>query len=151
MLWKVKTPPLKGIRCNFCKNSPHFQWESVTGLDDIEERLKESKYKISGIKSIEITERDRSGRVSWLIIKSKAGRMKITGKDFRHIIGPRLIKSTNFNINIKNSTVYFKGKGWGHGVGMCQWGAFSMAKKRKTIEEILEFYYPGSQIMQLKD
>jgi len=45
-----------------------------------------------------------------------------------------------------------EGKGWGHGVGLCQWGAFSMDKKRKKIvKQILNLYYPGAEIVKLSD
>ena len=41
------------------------------------------------------------------------------------------------------------GRGWGHGVGMCQWGAFGMSKARANYKRILEFYYPGAKIERL--
>ena len=43
-----------------------------------------------------------------------------------------------------------RGQGWGHGVGMCQWGAFYMAKERYDYDEILAYYYPGSILKTIK-
>ena len=43
------------------------------------------------------------------------------------------------------------GRGWGHGVGMCQWGAYHMAKKRYEYKSILEYYYPGAKITKISE
>ena len=53
-------------------------------------------------------------------------------------------------ITVKDDKAHFKGRGWGHGVGMCQWGAFAMAKKRYNYKQILNHYYPGAKIVKLK-
>jgi stage II sporulation protein D len=55
-----------------------------------------------------------------------------------------------FAILIKLLAV-FKGIGWGHGVGMCQWGAYQMSRERYTYDEILQFYYPGTIIKDYQD
>ncbi|MBN1405277.1 MAG: cell division protein, partial [Candidatus Omnitrophica bacterium] len=75
---------------------------------------------------------------------------KITSKEFRQIMGPKILSSTNFTVEVKGSAAYFTGYGWGHGVGFCQWGAFSMAKKGYDYKQILEYYYPGSEVVTLK-
>jgi len=149
-LWKVKMKPLMGITCRYCKNSPHFSWQTEIGLPDIEKKLTEKGHKISGLNSIRIKGRDSSGRVVSLRLRGKSGSITITAKDFRHIIGARIIKSTNFTVKIKGKTAYFIGRGWGHGVGMCQWGAFAMAKKRYSAYQIIRHYYPGAEIITLK-
>lgn len=146
MLWKLNLKPLKGIRCPYCINSPHFKWERKVELIDIEEALIKKGYKVSGLKSISIKGINRSGRAKDIIIKAKNKKLFLSAKDFRHIVGPRLIKSINFEVKIKGDDAYFTGKGWGHGVGMCQWGAFAMAKKREKAKDILELYYPGARI-----
>ena len=75
----------------------------------------------------------------------------IKGKDFRNIIGPNDIRSNNYEITMKGYFVDFNGKGWGHGVGMCQWGARAMAEKRFKYNGILNFYYPGADIVNYFD
>jgi len=148
-LWKVRIGPLKGIDCFYCENSPHYNWQSSISLEDAEKALRSAGYKISDIDSIKIIDRDRSARVTKLRLSSKRIRKNISAKDFRHILGSRLIRSTNFTVAIKGGKAYFNGRGWGHGVGMCQWGAFSMAKKRKTAADILANYYPGAHIADI--
>jgi len=146
MLWKLNLKPLKGIRCPYCANSPHFNWERKVKLTDIKEVLVKEGHKVSDLKSISIKGIDRSGRVKDIIIKANNKKLVLSAKDFRRIIGSTLIKSRNFEVQIKGEYAYFVGKGWGHGVGMCQWGAFTMAKKREKADDILKFYYPGARI-----
>ena len=72
--------------------------------------------------------------------------MNISAKDFRQALGPNIIRSTNFKIEIVEDDAVFNGLGWGHGVGLCQWGAYFMAKNGRRYAEILKYYYPGAQI-----
>jgi len=64
-------------------------------------------------------------------------------------MGTNLIRSTNFKVEISKNYALFTGFGWGHGVGMCQWGALSMALRGYKAEEILKFYYPQSEIKNI--
>ena len=150
-LWAVNAKPLKGVKCVYCKNSPHFYWECDLALDTIEKKLNGAGYNIAGIRSIKAKGRDASGRVIQLILGGREHRIRISAKDFRHIFNSRIIRSTNFVVTVIGKDAYFKGQGWGHGVGLCQWGAFSMAKKGKTDRQILSFYYPDSQIRRIAD
>ena len=149
-LWKVDLPPLSGSECRYCKNSPHFSWSYDMELGVLEESLRSAGYMVDSVYSVKISGRNQSGRVDKVIIQGCNSSENIKAKDLRGLIGPLLLKSTNFDVAIKDDKVYFKGKGWGHGVGMCQWGAFSMAKKKKTAEDILLYYYPGAKMVTLK-
>ena len=93
--------------------------------------------------------RDKSGRITDLKIVTGKKDMKISAKDFRNILGPNIIKSTNFQVKVIDQDVVFEGFGWGHGVGLCQWGAYFMAKQGYTYKQILEYYYPGAQISSI--
>jgi stage II sporulation protein D len=70
----------------------------------------------------------------------------LQGSDFRKAMGFDKIKSTWFDARLEGERVTFSGHGYGHGVGMCQWGAKGMADEGKTYREILKFYYPGARI-----
>jgi stage II sporulation protein D len=150
-LWRVDLPPLAGAECRYCKNSPHFLWDYDMEIGTLEEVLKSAGYMIDSAYSIKITGRNFSGRVNSVIVVGRNSSESIKAKDLRYLVGPLLLKSTNFDVVVKDGRVYFKGKGWGHGVGMCQWGAFAMAKKKKTAEEILSHYYPGARIVKLTE
>ena len=89
--------------------------------------------------SIKILDYTQSGRVKTV----KFGNTEIAGTKVRSLIG---LKSTNFSIKIDGDNVIFSVKGYGHGVGMSQTGADSMAKQGKTYEEILKHFYTGVDI-----
>lgn len=146
-LWNVDLPPLKGVSCNFCVYSPHYKWTKNIALWDLARKLKDANYKIDKIASVNILSKNRSGRVDKLEIKDDTGvAIVLTGKDFRQMMGPNELRSTKFDSSIKGNNLVLSGFGWGHGVGMCQWGAFEMAKQGKKAEEILQYYYPGAEI-----
>jgi stage II sporulation protein D len=146
LLWNIDMPPLKGVFCGFCKESVHFNWHYVLALEEIEGKLTKQGYKVDNIKDIEILGRDASRRIIDLKIVSAKRDLKISAKDFRNIIGPNIIRSTNFSVDIIKKDAVFEGFGWGHGVGLCQWGAYFMAKQGYTTSEILEYYYPGTDV-----
>jgi stage II sporulation protein D len=148
-LWDINLLPLKGIACKFCRQSPHFKWHCVLTLAEIKEKLSHAGHKISRISDIVISSRDNSGRVLDLKIVTDKKEKKISAKDFRNIIGPNIIRSTNFTVEVINGDGVFEGLGWGHGVGLCQWGAYFMAKEGYSAEEILRYYYPGAKLSSL--
>jgi stage II sporulation protein D len=146
LLWDVALPPLKGVACNFCYDSPHFKWHAVIPLDEIEDALTKAGHTIRGIRRIAIAGTDASGRITDINIISDNKTIKIPGKDFRSILGGNDIRSTDFQVTIADSDAVFEGSGWGHGVGLCQWGAYFMAKQGATSKEIIQYYYPGVEI-----
>jgi stage II sporulation protein D len=64
-------------------------------------------------------------------------------------MGPELIRSTRFDIRHEGNEAIFTGLGWGHGVGLCQWGAKGMAEQGFTYKQILSHYYPGTEIIKI--
>jgi stage II sporulation protein D len=61
-------------------------------------------------------------------------------------VGPNNVRSTKFEVYVSGVKLVLKGFGWGHGVGMCQWGSYGLAQRGRTAEEILKFYYPGAEV-----
>jgi stage II sporulation protein D len=155
-LWNIDILPLKGVICPFCKKSPHFRWQRSFKVSEILEKLNTFGYKLERLDSIQIIERDKSDRIRRLKLivigdkeNDKSDQITISGKDFRQLVGPNQIRSTNFDVEFKNGRVNFSGFGWGHGVGLCQWGAYFMSRKKYKCEAILQFYYPGSKIEKI--
>jgi stage II sporulation protein D len=150
-LWRIDLVPLKGGRvCSYCQESPHYYWNASMDLKTIQKKLGIS-YKLKGIlKNIVITERNVTGRVRTLELRDdKNGYLVLSAKDFRALLGPDVIRSTNFTIIMEQDKAIFNGKGWGHGAGLCQWGALGMSKKGYDYKEILAFYYPGSELVEV--
>ncbi len=149
--WKIDLAPLKGVPCNFCKDSPHYNWHNVLTIAEARQALAKNGFKIDDIKDIQILGRDKSGRVTDLKIVTEKKDVKISSKDFRSALGPNIIRSTNFEVKVIDGDIVFEGLGWGHGVGLCQWGAYFMAKEGYNYKQILEYYYPGAEISSIPD
>ena len=99
------------------------------------------------IKEIYVSKTNDSGRVKELTITGRDGKtVKLSGKDFREILGPNSLKSNKYDVQMKGYFFDVLGKGWGHGVGLCQWGAYGMSLQQHDYREILQFYYPGAEI-----
>ncbi len=146
-LWKIDIPPLSGkVRCNFCWFSPHRNWRAQIPLADIEEKMNKVGRPIGQILKIEVISVTPSGRVGSLRLTGNAGEFVMAAKDFRIWVGGDKIRSTHFRITTKDDFADFHGRGWGHGVGLCQWGTLGQALLGHPYEEILKLYYPGAEI-----
>jgi len=149
-LWEINLPSLKSVACAFCQESPHYTWQLNISLKEIQKRLLNIKgASKSSIVSIDILGRTLSHRVHWMAVTYKDGTvLKFSGNTFRLKVDPDRIRSTNFDVMIKNNHGFFKGKGWGHGVGLCQWGAKQLAEKGMKAKDILQHYYQGARIVK---
>jgi stage II sporulation protein D len=146
-LWDVSIKPLKGVECGFCADSPHIKWHRVIALQDIREALNKAGLAINqDIKEISILSRDDSGRIDGMRIHFGGESIDLSGKNFRNAVGPNIIRSADFKVRVNKNHAYFEGRGWGHGVGLCQWGAYFMAKRGFSFRKIIGHYYPGSRI-----
>ncbi len=151
-LWEHDLSPLRGVKCGFCIGAPNYRWKKNFRSKDIEEKLNAHGFKLGMIKEIMVAGRTDSGRIKSLKITTRDGKsMSISGRRFRDIIGPNVIKSNQYEIKMKGYYFDLTGRGWGHGVGMCQWGAYRMAKKRYKYTSILEHYYPGAGITKISE
>jgi stage II sporulation protein D len=143
-VWGGRAPYLESVDCKYCKDSPHYEWETKLDLSVISNAL--SHKGISEIKSIDVYERAPTGRVVKLVIRDEFGKHIMSGNEFRMALGPSVIRSTLFKMKEKRDKVEFKGNGWGHGVGMCQWGARGMAEKGYSYKKILKHYYRNAEV-----
>ncbi len=148
-VWGINSPPLRGVESPFSRGMPHYTWTRNYQSREIQQKLNDGGISVGMIKDIKVAERTASGRVRDLIIEARDGKKtRISGKKFRDVVGPNLIKSNMYEVRMKGYYFDLVGRGWGHGVGMCQWGAHSMARKRYNYEEILNYYYPGMEIVR---
>ena len=150
--WDIaEHPVLRGVSCFFCLHSSHLRWEKEIPVSDIEKRLKNAGYRIGAITRISPGKWDASGRPREIEVRHSKGALTLRGNDFRLAVGPDRVKSLkDLRVVRSGTSMKFKGRGWGHGVGMCQWGAKALAEQGKTYREILEFYYPNSEIVKIR-
>ncbi|MBD3379929.1 MAG: SpoIID/LytB domain-containing protein [Candidatus Omnitrophica bacterium] len=149
-LWGEELEPLKGGRCIWCRFSPVFRWREDISKDFIAGEMRKAGYGVERVDSLKAFERDSSGRPAYIEISSAKRKVKVGTEDFRIMVGQDLLKSSLFRMRETDDKVIFHGRGWGHGVGMCQWGAFGMSMFLRSTGNILKTYYPGTEIVDLK-
>lgn len=140
-------PPV--IEDRFCERSPKREWIFRMPISEFSAKLRAANYTTGNILGISTESEPDSPRVENLIIQDREGLKNIKATELRKIFGFTEIKSTWFEASLAKNEITLKGKGYGHGVGMCQWGARGMAEEGATFREILKFYYPDSELMTM--
>ncbi len=121
----------------------HTKWEEKLSLADIAEALGED------VKSIIVSKTGRTGRVLEVSVQTANGTKTVTAGVLQRSLGVNRIRSTLFTIeSLDSRTVVFRGKGYGHGVGMCQTGAKGLSQEphNYTYAQILTHYFPGTSV-----
>lgn len=151
-LWPTQgeLSPLRGRPDPFCRGLKHFRWRKALSPQRFLEVLGKEGMQVGDLLSCEIVERNRSGRVRALRVTGTTGSVVVPGRRLRELLGTDWLRSLNFTVKFSSGKLSFDGFGWGHGVGLCQWGAFGMARKGKGMDAILSFYFPGAQRRGLK-
>ncbi|MCX7816664.1 MAG: SpoIID/LytB domain-containing protein [Syntrophales bacterium] len=145
-VWSVDLPYLRSMPDKYTEIAPPMDWTYTLSEETIRDLLKKNGKLIGYIEAIIPEDIGPSGRARLIKIVHSEGETTISSNTFRLYLNPLLIKSTNFNVEKKDNNFTFKGKGFGHGVGMSQWGAYVMAKEGYSFTDILSFYYPGTEI-----
>ncbi|MBI5634245.1 MAG: SpoIID/LytB domain-containing protein [Nitrospirae bacterium] len=122
-----------------CETSPYWIWERRIPVEEIEKALN-----ISGIRDIRIASYTSTGRVKTVDLVQTGSAQSMKATDLRKAIGWSRLPSTNFSLSRDNNVVVFDGKGFGHGVGLCQWSSLEMAKSGVEYKDILSYFYPGT-------
>jgi stage II sporulation protein D len=143
-------PPLEGVRDEFSMESPNYTWTFTLPLAVIGERLRKGGVDVGQVTSLTVLERSPSFRVARLAVESSRGTATLRGADFRRLIGYDALKSTLFVPVAQDGVVRFEGRGWGHGVGLSQYGAKGMADRGYAYPQILEHYFPGTALATLR-
>ena len=177
-VWGNDIPYLKGVKDFSNSNSSASNWTVSTSRSALEGKLNAASKGVGKLKSIQLTplgnpgkataDRGVSGRIKSATFVGTAGKVTVSGDDLRGMLG---LKSTLFDFYVnqnpasstgkayhtftgKNDTVYIKGHGWGHGLGMSQWGAAEMAKRAGAgdtnyYQTILRHYYSGITLKKM--
>lgn len=149
--WSIEPhPALQGVECNFCWKSPHYRWHTEITAAEIESKLRKQGMKISEITDIKTGDKDSTGRAKYFIVTAKTGVLNVQANDFRVWVAPMQLKSTWIQLieKKKGGRFIFKGRGWGHGAGLCQYGEKQLGEMGYPAASILQYYYPGTQIVQ---
>jgi stage II sporulation protein D len=141
----VAYPYLQPVE-SVCTLSPLSLWERRIPLREIE-----SATQTKGIVGIEVAARARSGRASKVTIRGNPSVTALDAAVFRRKLGWRRLPSTNFTVRMENGDAVFEGKGYGHGVGLCQWSSEEMARGGTDWRDILAHFYPGTDLTTIHE
>jgi stage II sporulation protein D len=132
--------------------SPFSNWTTELSLGQVQARLSRSVRGIGAVTDIRVARRGASRRVIDLEVIGTSGIGHVRGGRIRSVLGLReqlFVIDRVFNGNDRVTGFVFVGRGWGHGVGMCQYGAYGLAKQGLNVEQILKTYYTGIDLTRL--
>jgi stage II sporulation protein D len=144
-VWSVSTTYLKSVHDTFCLNQPHATWKRSIPLEDWKAYLQlKHKYPIDDSVNTATTNNfsQNNGREIYFVDRDLKIPLKTIRADFQ-------LKSTYFSVQQQGDQIIFNGRGYGHGVGLCQEGAMRMADLKYTYKDILNFYYRDVHLVDL--
>lgn len=144
----VKVPYLaRSYACTHCKDSSLYSWQVSYDHAMLDKLLDHYKSEISWLHDIHIVKKDKAGLVSEVKLKGPKAHAIVSGKKLYSAL--KEIKSFHFDIHKKAGKITFSGRGFGHHIGLCQWGARQMVREGWDYKSIVRFYYPGTHFMRL--
>ena len=155
-VWGVSMPGfIRKVACPYCTISPRYRWSFLVEPQVVRSKLENySRQKLGKFHGVRLLKVDAEGRVAkseWIFANQK---LSLTGVQVRDLFGVQNLMSTRFEVKKEGETqdglrFSFVGKGFGHGVGMCQWGARRMGDLGFSSEKILSFYYPEASLKKI--
>ena len=145
-LWDKEPSPHIKPRPDYDDKSPHFKWFRKYEIAEVNKQLK--NLAVGDIKKIIPLSRSISNRVTYIKIIGTQGEKTIRGEKFRRQLN---LPSSKFNFNTEENQVKFSGRGFGHGLGMSQWGAKALADNGFTYRQILAHYYVGARLVKIME
>ncbi len=147
----IQVPWLVSVKCDFCRKSPYYKWSYSISQEDFCSVLRKNGYNLTKkTNKINVVDKTKGGRIKNVEIISLDSKFKIGMEELRKILGYQKLKSTKiYKIEVTPKTITFYGLGWGHGVGLCQWGANELTNLGKSFKEVLEYYYPNTKIIKI--
>lgn len=170
-IWRSEDEPylqpvsdrIPGTSRYYCDIAPRFRWTRTLNGSELNAALERylAKYatvpgKRPGLaRDVMVSTHTQSGRVGTLAIATTRGTFTVRGNDIRYVLrapGGEILNSTNFSVEVTQGAdglidrLTLRGNGYGHGVGMCQWGAIGRARAGQDFRTILDTYYPGTTV-----
>lgn len=140
------------VKDEACPLNPKANWQYKISAQELDQKLADKITRETTVSQNEIVHpfevlKDEGGHVHAIQIKLKNGSVeKISGEEIRRLLGFSEIRSTLFELSQSETEVVFSGRGFGHGVGMCQWGSRHLAEAGQSYRQILQHYYPMASL-----
>ncbi len=150
-VWRlVPNPALKSVSCNFCHGTKHYRWSFHMPLLELERLMKRNGYPADGLRDVVFTDREISGRATKVFLRYEHSEASVSADSLRALLGYDRLRSLKVDAQVGDRReVYFRGLGWGHGIGFCQWGSKRQAELGMSYREIVQYYFPGSVIQKI--
>lgn len=136
----------EGVEDPYCPNSPYGKWKVHLTAAELKESSKKLFHPPQEIKTLKVTQLSNDGRVERLTLNDN---LSLRGSEFRKIMGFSKVKSTFFTLKKLSDRWLIEGKGYGHGVGMCQWGAKHLSMQKRDYKQILKHYFKKGKLTNL--
>ena len=141
-VWSSPLPYLRAV-IDYDHQSPVFEWQQVIPVTEIQ-NLVAGVGKIVGLKPVQMTPR---GRVVTMEVMGDRGSATVSGKELRQALK---LRSTLFRVSTDGNNLRIQGRGFGHGIGLSQWGAYYLAKQGVGYQQILKHYYQSANLTEFE-
>jgi len=170
-IWRTNSEPylqrvsdqIPGTDRFYCDIAPRFRWTRTLDGETLRAALVRYLATYTATpggypgtpRDVQVDTRTPSGRIGTLKIATDRGNYVLRGNDIRYVLrapGGEILNSTSFNVEATTgrdgaiTRLVLRGTGYGHGVGMCQWGAIGRARAGQDFHTILRTYYPGTTV-----
>jgi stage II sporulation protein D len=156
-------PALAGAECKWCTRQPenkYAAWKKEFSIGTLAYRLRRAAdanpnlkpvAKLGDIRAVEVAATSPDGRITRFLVRGPfaPGSLEMAANDFRGALGWSELPSTKCQMTAAGSRYCFAGSGWGHGVGLCQWGSQGMALAGAGYQEVLANYFPLSRLVKM--
>jgi SpoIID/LytB domain protein len=145
----IKAPYLaRTYPCTFCKQCKLYEWQTSYSFQELASLLKPAVHNMPSIQDVRITTYDKAGLVKKVTIHGAKAVANLTGKRIYSLL--KNIRSLCFSVQKNTQGILLKGRGYGHHLGICQWGVRAMERAGHTYSSIVSFYYPHTTCMRLR-
>ncbi|HKW44990.1 MAG TPA: SpoIID/LytB domain-containing protein [Candidatus Eremiobacteraceae bacterium] len=145
-------PYLVPVPDPYATGSPDRSWTASIDAAGFAQAVSAVTGPVGSLTGVEAGSSDLSGRLRSVWLSGSAGATTLSGFDFRRLAGRHLVRSTRITkVALDGPIIKVAGTGFGHGVGMSQWGARTMAAARFGYTDILRFYYRGTVLTTIAD
>jgi stage II sporulation protein D len=141
-VWTEARPYLRGVP-DYDRGAPVYEWSTSISVSQLSNLISG----VGNIVSMQPEETTKTGRVITMKVIGDSGQRAIDGEQIQRLLG---LKSTRFSIQKANGVFQVYGKGFGHGVGMSQWGAHNLARSGANYQQILYHYYQNASLAKLQ-
>lgn len=142
-IWEVPYPYLRAVEDLHSRFLAGYEWETLLTPAEIAEALNARGFAVPPPREVRPEGVGADGRAARVVLAYAGGETALSAHAFRMAVGSTRVRSTRFAVEPAEEGFRLKGYGYGHGVGLSQWGAYKLARDGRNYLEILNFFYEG--------